>query len=108
MKPRLLIEGGITQTSLKNDRRLTKRLGSPIRIELHHSNGGEWYRVVAMYESGDRHEFTGFAWGYGGEGPRGLLEFCQRHNIPLTAQEIGRLDNTGEGLVWTWPSKEAM
>lgn len=106
MKPRLLIEGGITQTSLKNDRRLTKRLGSPIRLELHYSKTGEWYRAVAMYMSGDRHEFTGFAWGYGGEGPRGLLEFCQRHDIPLDLDTISRLDNETQGLTWVWPSKE--
>ena len=105
MKPRLLIEGGITQTSLKNDRRLTKRLGSPIRLELHYSKTGEWYRAVAMYESGDRHEFTGFAWGYPGEGPRGLLELCQRHNIPLTAATLIVLNNTAEGLTWAWPKE---
>lgn len=102
-KPRLLIEGGITQTSLKNDRRLTKRLGAPCRLELHYSKTGEWYRAVAFYQNGDQHVFTGFAWGYSGEGPRGLLEFCQHHEIPLDADEIDELSNNIEGMTWAWP-----
>lgn len=104
-KPRLLNEGGITQTSLKNNRRLTKRLGSPVRVELHYDpNGAEWYRAVAMYSNGDKHTFTGFAWGYSGEGPRGLLEFCQYHDIPLTSQEIHGLDNRMKAMTWVWPT----
>lgn len=103
-KPQLLKEGGVTQTSLKNERRLSKRLGRPVRVELHYDpDGAEWYCVKAFYDSGDAHVFTGFAWGYNGEGPRGLLEFCQRNNVPLTAEEITQLDNRTKGMPWAWP-----
>ena len=105
MKPRLLKEGGITETSLKNGKRLAKRLGTPVRVELHYSGTGEWYRVVAMYESGDLHEFTGFAWGYGGEGPRGLATWCKENGVPLDIRAIAALDNTTDGLTWTWPER---
>jgi len=104
MKPRLLKEAGVTQTSLKNERRLSKRLGRPVRVELHYDpDGDDWYIVRAFYDSGDQHNFTGFSWGYGGEGPRGLLEFCQRNSIPLTEREIHNLNNREKGLTWVYP-----
>jgi len=104
-KPQLRKEGGVTRFSLENNRRLTKRLGRPVRVECHYDpNVAEWYRVKAFYDSGDAHEFTGFAWGYQGEGPRGLLEFCQYNEIPLTAEEILQLNNNTKCLAWVWPT----
>lgn len=106
MKPRLLNEGGITQTSLKNGKRLAKRLGPPVRVEAHFNpNGSEWYRVIAFYESGDSHTFTGFAWGYGGEGPRGFAEWCEANEIPLTLKEISSMDNQNQCCAWSWPTE---
>lgn len=108
MKPRLLNEGGITQTSLKNGKRLAKRLGAPVRVEAHrNSRTGEWYTVIAYYESGDQHTFTGFSWGYGGEGPHGFAKWCEANDIPLTFDEIMKLDNTTDGCVWAWPTEAA-
>lgn len=104
-KPRLLREGGITQTSLKNARRLRKRLGLPIRLELHMApTGAEWYRTRVMYDNGDSHTFTGFSWGYSGEGSRGLQEFCQNNDIPLTIKDIVKLNNNSPAMVWSWPN----
>jgi hypothetical protein len=103
-KPRLLNEGGVTRTSLKNAKRLEKRLGLPVRIELHrHPNGPEWYVVTAMYEHGDEHDFTGFSWGYNGEGPTGLLEFLKRSGVDIEIKDIILLRESKEGLVWSWP-----
>ena len=103
-KPQLLNEGGVTRISLQNERRLGKRLGRPVRVELHYNpDGVEWYQVKAMYDSGDSHVFTGFSWGYSGEGPRGLLEFCQRNDIPLAMKDIVELDNSTKGRAWVWP-----
>ena len=33
------------------------------------------YRTTVEYEDGFHWEYTGFAWGYGGEGPNGLVTF---------------------------------
>ena len=104
-KPQLRTEGGITRFSLENNRRLTKRLGRPVRVECHYDpNVAEWYIVKAFYDSGLTHEFTGFSWGYTGEGCRGLLEFCQYNEIPLTMEEISSLNNNTKSLAWVWPS----
>ena len=108
-KPQLLKEGGVTQISLKNERRLSKRLGRPVRVELHYDpDSADFYQVKAMYDSGDSHVFTGFAWGYSGEGPRGLLEFCQRNEIPLEMMGILQLNKLyKKGCEWAWPSTDS-
>ena len=88
-KPQLRREGGVTQLG----RRLRKRLGCPIRLELQMELQMEpdgalpWYRARVMYDSGDSHTFTGFSWG---PSP----EFCQNNDIPLTIHDIVKLDNT--------------
>ena len=105
MKPALSQEGGITEIALQNAETLRQALGAPVRVELHMDpNGVEWYRTRAFYDTGDHHTFTGFGWGYTGEGPRGLASFCQQNDIPLTINEIEDLDNKSKALVWSWPS----
>lgn len=107
-KPQLLDECGVTRVSLTNEGRLSKALGRPVRVELlYNPTIVEWYRVRAMYDSGDSHVFTGFSWGYNGEGPRGLLKFCQRNDLPLTMEEIAQLNNSTKGRVWVWPTPPA-
>ena len=105
MKPELHAEGGITQIALQNAELLRQALGSPIRMELHMDpNGPEWYRTRVMFDTGDSHTFTGFGWGYGGEGPRGLASFCQANDIPLTINDIEKIDNKATAMVYSWPS----
>jgi hypothetical protein len=105
MKPELHAEGGITQIALQNAELLRQALGSPIRLELHMDpDGGEWYRTRVMYDTGDSHTFTGFGWGYSGEGPRGLANFCQQNDIPLTLSDIENIDNTSTAMVYSWPN----
>lgn len=101
-------ECGVTRYSLENARRLNKALGRPVRVECHYDpNGAEWYRVKAFYDSGDTHVFTGLSWGYNGEGPRGLLEFCQYNDIPLAIKDIVELDNNTKCCAWVWPTPSA-
>jgi len=105
MKPDLHVEGGITEIALQNAELLRQALGSPIRLELHMDpDGVEWYRVRVMFDTGDSHTFTGFGWGYSGEGPRGLATFCTQNEIPLTINDIVKIDNTVTAMVFSWPS----
>lgn len=101
----LIPECGVTNISLKNGEVLLKALGFPVRVELHQGLFGV-FLVVAMYTSGDWFEFTGFGWGYGGEGPRGLRAWCQSNKIPLTWEVIQTLQlspKENSSLVWAWP-----
>lgn len=108
-KPQLRKEKGITRVSLENNRRLTKRLGRPVRVECHYDpDGVDWYTVKAFYDTGHTHEFTGFAWGYTGEGPHGLLEFCQYNGIDLEIGDIAKFDSRTEGIAWVWPEDSSM
>ncbi len=71
-------EGGITEISLQNARTLIARHGLPDEVEIYQAqlppNSGE-HLVEARWRDGTRHTFSGFSWGYRGEGPRGLETF---------------------------------
>ena len=69
-------EVGVTWKSLHNAELLIKRYGIPSRLDFSFSDD-EWFRVTATWANGKSHTFTGFAWGYRGEGPHGLLAFFQ-------------------------------
>jgi hypothetical protein len=71
----LAIEGGVTQNSLENAEYLNKRFGKPYTIDFCGDEDNGDYYVIPTYKSGYTHVFTGFSWGYGGEGPRGLHRF---------------------------------
>jgi hypothetical protein len=69
----LELENGSTRTSLFNADYFLRAYGKPLSIEL--INGEDCnYGVLVIWKS-TMHLFTGFAWGYGGEGPSGLNEF---------------------------------
>lgn len=113
-RPRKLrAEEGVTRTSLENAKLLAEERGNPVSVELHrdfnpsgratHIDG---YRVVARYPDGSSHTYTGFGWGYGGEGPNGLASFLAGSGIPLSREEIFALDGDVRGLVWSWPGRE--
>ena len=101
-------EGGVTQISLENAKALVREHGLPQIVQL--VNAGKdasEHEVVAMWTGAEdtSHEieftFTGFAWGYGGEGPRGLAKFFQMigidHRIPTKV--ISLLPQDQEGTV---------
>ena len=79
-------EGGVTQISLDNARELIAARGVPSSVTLSWDDK-VWYQVTATWPDGFSHVFTGFAWGYRGEGPRGLETFSYMigANIPLEA-----------------------
>ena len=74
----LQVEGGITQVSLENAQLLFKQYGVPQEVELINKNS-EYDVLVSWCNPSYTHLFTGFSWGYCGEGPRGLdilLDAC--------------------------------
>ena len=71
-RKKLQQEGRITRISLENADLLIRLYGLPTRIEL--KNIQDEYLVLASWP-GFTHMFSGFSWGYGGEGPSGLNTF---------------------------------
>jgi hypothetical protein len=99
---RLQPEGGVTQISLENARTLIEAYGLPQIVQL--VNAGKdasEHEVVATWEDEAEFTFTGFAWGYGGEGPRGLAEFFRMVGLDkrVPTQAISRLPQDQEGTV---------
>lgn len=100
----------MTRISLENAKFLAETRGRPVSVELRRDAGAagflDAYRVVARYVDGSSHEFTGFGWGYGGEGPNGLADFLRDSNVPLRREEVFALDGDARGRVWAWPVRE--
>lgn len=73
-------ECGVTDISLLNAKHLHDLYGLPTSIYCYYgkafdnSHDKEWL-VDATYSNGRVHRFTGFSWGYYGEGVRGLETF---------------------------------
>lgn len=79
-------ECGVTVTSLDN-LGLLSVLHGPVRFILHYAPAGSTAddRTLIAFQDGYRHAATGFASGYGGEGPHGLLMAIQTY---LTRDDI--------------------
>jgi hypothetical protein len=98
---RLKPEGGVTQISLENALQLIEEKGPPDLVQLiNEGKNTSEHAVVATW--GDfSHTFTGFSWGYGGEGPNGLAKFFRmvglQHRIPTCV--IGKLPQNKPGLL---------
>ena len=81
-------ECGVTVISLDN-LGLLSVLHGPVRFILHHAPAGSTAedRTLIAFKDGHRHAATGFASGYGGEGPHGLLTaiqaYLQRKDITI-------------------------
>lgn len=99
-------EGGVTRISLDNGAFLLKQKGRPVHVDLRLVDGE--YETVAYYADGSKFIFTGFSWGYSGEGPFGLTNWCYSNGVPLDAQQIFALDRRFEGVVFSWPEKASM
>lgn len=71
-------ECGVTRVSLENAYQLLHLHGVPYSIDLIRELN-EWNVVVKwmVAPSAVSHKFTGFSWGYRGEGPNGLLTFME-------------------------------
>lgn len=94
--PMIAGEGGITSVSLENAETLIKRFGLPTRVELYWDKQ-DWACVDAAFEGYGMFHFTGFSWGYGGEGPNGLAKFFKMLKVwpPITINQIAK-----------WPDEE--
>jgi hypothetical protein len=79
-RKKLQVECGTTAISLENADLLIRQYGVPEFIELVMGYRQDNYGVLAVWDC-TMHIFTGFSWGYGGEGPRGLQEFFQVCNV---------------------------
>ena len=74
LRARTVPEGGVTANSLHNVHVLFAKRGRPTILELRY-DVEEWCVVDATFRDGSSYHFTGFSWGYGGEGPHGLAQF---------------------------------
>jgi hypothetical protein len=46
------------------------------------------YFVDVSWEGGQAHRFSGFSWGYGGEGPQGLMTFLRALSLDEIADQV--------------------
>lgn len=93
MKIAMESEVGVTEISLINAKSLKERYGKPWRISLVKTRPPEEQYVIAEY-SGCFHAFSGFAWGYGGTGPHGLLRFLHDNGVDdITIGDIIKLQD---------------
>ena len=93
-----------TSVSLHNAAILVARYGIPKMFSLEYTPSGE-YNVYVIWPDAMVHTFTGFSWGYGGEGCRGLWEFVQmiEWERALPASKIGRLEVLPGELLKVYP-----
>ena len=86
--PGLQCEVGVTDVSLANSRYLTKMIGKPSLVVLKKTSKGEWFVTSYWGEKKFNWVFNGFAFGYNGEGPKGLLTYLTELGIKVTMQRI--------------------
>ncbi|MFA7218936.1 MAG: hypothetical protein WC119_00225 [Synergistaceae bacterium] len=72
--PEMRKEGGVTIYSLHNAKLLINKFGKPDRVILNYVVDPWDYVCIAEWGN-DSFTFSGFSWGYYGEGSRGLAEF---------------------------------
>ena len=94
-------EAGVTRFSLENGRLLKERHGAVVQVALVYSDK-DWYQVHATYADGHTHIFTGFSWGYKGEGPRGLAAWAKDNGVLLTPEKITETLVGVSNPEWEW------
>jgi|PlaIllAssembly_1097288.scaffolds.fasta_scaffold04221_6 hypothetical protein len=95
---------GVTSTSLKNAARWTDELTPhPVAIYLFYTLNPIWQAwTYVVDDTGDTVRYGGFAWGYDGEGPRGLrvllarFGWTSREEPPFHVEGIWKLTKEGE------------
>lgn len=92
---------GVTYKSLQGMKHLSKvGIITTIRgYRYRHPSGGMVERVLVKGDKGTA-RFGGFCWGYGGEGPSGLVRLLQQCGLSAEfardfAYTVPRLDNPG-------------
>ena len=97
-------EGGVTQVSLENLAKLLNEMGRPDRADVG-PNGSVLFRWASesSYLGESSYLATGFAVGYGGEGPCGLARFgfqCGFGTERGLQRQIALLDIDYQGPLW--------
>ena len=92
-------EGGVTQISIENAAELIDERGLPDIVQLvNEGQNTAEHAVFATWTNPDgtdlTHKFTGFSWGYHGEGPHGLTAFFE---------QLGLSERIPDELVFTLP-----
>lgn len=75
-RARVKKEDGVTSISLRNAEILLEWYGQPNLVKLWYDER-EWSVVTVEWPNDFKHSFTGFSWGYTGEGPHGLEAFAE-------------------------------
>jgi len=85
--PVLEPECGVTSISLINAHTLLVWHGEPVSIDFKaNTKLGDW--TVTMHWKDCKWVFTGFAWGYGGEGPAGLQRLMNLIGMDLDVHKL--------------------
>jgi hypothetical protein len=90
MKSKLIEEGGVTDNSLYNAEVLVKDLGIPDSVALTYIDEPWDYLCTAVWGE-TSFVFSGFSWGYFGEGPKGLATFIASID---TSKDVGEFIKT--------------
>jgi len=94
-------EGGVTDISLANAKILLEQYGTPSKITCRYDKD-DGHLVEAEWDQGVW-TFSGFAWGYRGSGPQGLVTFLDQCGIE---EPIEVLDHNREEITYTYFSPE--
>lgn len=105
---RLKPEVGVTEISLANAKEIIVKYGVPDIVQLVNEGNSTGDHVVHASwgdgtDSGESfdHKFTGFSWGYSGEGPAGLTKFFEMVGISkrLESNVVAKLPSTTPGMI---------
>jgi len=94
-------ECGVTQISLANAEILMEKHGLPSLIHLHPDEDKRPV-VTATFGDGVTHTFSGFRWGYCGEGPRGLRTFLDKSGVTTEMDEIAQWKEELDKKILPW------
>jgi len=100
----LLEEEGVTQRSIHNAHVLVEKYGRPDHIGFRvHPRDGQvvswWWDPSEKTGGANReHLFTGFSWGYAGEGPSGLFAVLTALGVSITRSEIAGWEGDPRGI----------
>jgi hypothetical protein len=90
------VESGVTEISLANARLLIKAWGKPALIVLSRkkkarSNAIDNHTTIYWGLAQKKFICNGFGWGYGGEGPNGLVKLLRELGLKKDVTDIARI-----------------
>ncbi len=80
---------GVTRISLDAVANHGPEVGSVTKVYLWYPEGEGGDFNVVLVSNLDAYVFTGFAWGYGGEGPRGLISVLKLYGFDVPQEFPG-------------------